>query len=91
MLEYYPDRTGYVHMGRDADANLSGYTGIYVRRKQLLLSVQSAILPRYGFDAHQGGSMGMIGAVQQMVGVGDSRIDELSAEANAEVAPLYAS
>ena len=83
------EATRAVGGGPSPSASLFQYTAFYVRRKQLLLGVQSAIMPKYGFSSHQGGALNMIEVLRPFFGVGHADIDALGAEVNAIIAPLY--
>lgn len=80
LLAHYPDRSGYI-------GEAKYYTGFYTMRKQVLLSLQSTVLPKYGFSKHQGGTVMMVTAIKQFSG--DAEIDRIGKEINDILQPMY--
>eukprot|EP00413_Alexandrium_margalefii_P008765 CAMPEP_0204546288 /NCGR_PEP_ID=MMETSP0661-20131031/21922_1 /ASSEMBLY_ACC=CAM_ASM_000606 /TAXON_ID=109239 /ORGANISM="Alexandrium margalefi, Strain AMGDE01CS-322" /LENGTH=65 /DNA_ID=CAMNT_0051553101 /DNA_START=8 /DNA_END=202 /DNA_ORIENTATION=+ len=56
-------------------------------RKQVLLSLQSTVLPKYGFSKYQGGTVMMVTAIKQFNG--DAEIARLGLEINTILQPMY--
>mmetsp|Transcript_121702 Transcript_121702/g.378845 ORF Transcript_121702/g.378845 Transcript_121702/m.378845 type:complete len:134 (-) Transcript_121702:86-487(-) len=80
LMAHYPDRTGLI-------AEHKYYTGFYTMRKQVLLSLQSTVLPKYGFSKYQGGTVMMVTAIKQFNG--DAEIARLGLEINTILQPMY--